>query len=96
MVAAQNGGNGAIGNDVGSGEDEMAAGLEDAIHFAHHVHRVAEQVLDQLTAQDGIEDFVIVRIRIFLGVEMVHARIRNARRPQRRRCGGRMRPEWPK
>ena len=49
----------------------MPTRLEDAVDFAHHVHRILEQMLDQFAAKHRVEGLVGVRIDVFLGVEMV-------------------------
>ena len=42
---------GAAGAEVRGGEHEVAARSEDAVDLGHHVHRVGEQVLDELAAE---------------------------------------------
>jgi len=60
MVPLQNGRQAAQAGDVRRGQHEVAARFEDAVHFAHQVHGVREQVLDQLAAQHGRE--MLVRV----------------------------------
>ncbi len=71
MVALQNRADRAQGSEVGRGQDEMAAGFEDAVDFGHHVHRIGGQMLDQFTAEDGIERGVRVGKDIALGIEVI-------------------------
>ena len=71
MIALQDGRDAAQRGDVGRGQHQVAAGLQDAVDLAHQVHRVFEQVLDQLAAEHGGEVAVGIREDVLLGVEVI-------------------------
>jgi hypothetical protein len=71
MISLQNGRDAAQRRHVGRGQHQVAAGLQNAVDLRHQVHRVREQVLDQLAAQHRGEMFVGIRKAVLLGVEMI-------------------------
>src|SRR5689334_18430347 len=56
-------------SDIGSGEHQIAAVLQNAVDFAHEVHRIFEEMLDELAAEHGREMAVRVRETVLLSVE---------------------------
>jgi hypothetical protein len=69
MVAFQYRCHAAQTGDIRRSQHQMPAGLDDAIHLAHHVHGIFDEVLDELAAEDGVEPGVVVREAIFFRVE---------------------------
>src|SRR5437016_7206107 len=57
--------------DVGGREHKVAAGFEDPVYLAHHVHGIGWKVLQKLTAQHCREMRVGIREGILLGVEQI-------------------------
>ena len=58
--------------DVRGGNDEPSAFFQNPAAFQKKVHRVAEQMLDQLASQHGFKAAVVVRKAIAFGVEQIH------------------------
>ena len=71
MIALQNGRDAAQRRDVGRGQHQVAAGLQNAVDLAHQVHGIFEQVLDQLAAEHRGEVLVGIRKAVLLGVELI-------------------------
>ena len=71
MISLQNRRHTAQRRDVRRREHEVSAGLQNAIDLTHQVHRIFEQVLDQLAAEHRGEVSVGVRKAILLRVEMI-------------------------
>ena len=85
MVALQDRRDAAQRGDVRRGQHQVAAGLQDAVDLAHQVHRVFEQVLDQLAAEHGGEVLVGVGEAVLLGVEEIDVALEGfAARPRSR------------
>ena len=55
MVALQDAGDGTQRRDVGGSENQMAAGLQDAVDLMHHVHGVGRQVLEEFAAKHSVK-----------------------------------------
>ena len=86
MIALQNARDAAQRRDVRRGQHQVAARPQNAVDLAHQVHRVFEQVLDQLAAEHRGEVRVGIRKRVLLGVEVIDLALESARLPPRSRC----------
>ena len=71
MVALQNSRDAAQRGDIGRGQHQVAAGFQDAVDLAHQVHRIFEQVLDQLAADHRGEVLVGIGEDVLLGIEVI-------------------------
>ena len=91
MIALQNRRDGPQRGHIRGGQHQVAAGLENAVHLAHQVHGIFEQVLDQLAAQHRGVVFVGIREAVLFGVEMVDGALETSRlrrtSPRDGRCG---------
>jgi len=71
MVALQDSRDAAQRGNVGRGQHQVAAGLQDAVDLAHEMHRVFEEVLDQFAADYGGEVSVGIGEHVLLRVEVI-------------------------